>query len=221
MNPGVSMSGEIELFDHFSGASEPTWLVTQDTSAAGSPTLAPASAAGGAFELAHDTRDEVQAITLYGGDVLALGGASEPVFEARVKVQAGGGALTATETLVVGLASARNATLDNVVTHFWFKMAGANNNILYEYDDGTTDSDDNDTGVDYESDVYAVLRIDASDLSRVTFAVDGVEVADVDVSETITDANLLQPFIEFQKTGGGTDNGVLIDYLYLRSQVIR
>jgi hypothetical protein len=41
------------------------------------------------------------------------------------------------------------------------------------------------------------------------------------VSETITDANLLQPFIEFQKTSGGTDNGVLVDYLYLRSQVIR
>ena len=115
---------------------------------------------------------------------------------------------------MIGLASARNNTLSSIATHAWFRLAGANNNIKVETDDGTTDNDANDTNKDYVDATYYKFRIDCSDTSDIQFYLDDVNVT----PETMTLAGasagtLLQPYIEFQKDSGTTTHAIDIDYI--------
>ena len=96
-------------------------------------------------------------------------------------------------------------------------MEGANNNILIEGDDGTTDNDDNDTTVDWVSGTMMVLKIDMSDLTNMLFFIDGelVKLASgekIDVSD-MAGSDLLQPFIEIQKDAGTVQHQVDVDYI--------
>jgi hypothetical protein len=223
VNNRINKAGDRrELFTPFiGGASDdlPIGLSTQDTSSAGSPTLDIVSGSGGLFRLRHDAQNEVQALTLYGGDVLWVDPTKEPVFEVELAVHIGSGsALSADQRVVFGLATARNSTLDDVAKHAWFRVEGANNNIYWETDDATTDDDDNDSGEDYADDVFRVFRIDMSDLEAVKFIIDGNEVANVDLS-TLSASDLMQPFIEVQKDAGAEVDGVEIRHLYCGQNV--
>ena len=189
-------------------------LVTQDTSSSGAPTMAFQAEADGVFRMKFSSDSEAQALTLYLGDGCCIPATANPTFEARVKIT---GTFSANDRLVIGLASARNATLDNIADHVWFRMEAANNNILIEGDDnGTTDTDDTDTGTDWASGTYVTLKIDMADLSAVKFYIDGVLVTTTINVGGMDSAALLQPFIEIQKDTDAEVHSIDIDWIDVR-----
>lgn len=206
----------VEDFLQASSGTLPAPWGTQDTSAAGSPTLDYSDdAAGGQYVLKLAADNEVEAITLYFADQLVFDITKGLIFQARIKIDpdvtGAGGDLAAGDIIVCGLASARNATLDNIATHAWFRFEGANHNILVESDDGTTDDDDNDTGVDWVDATFVDLAIDCTNLSAIGFYVDGVRVAQTSAAAATGN---VQPFIEVTKAAAANlDHRVTIDYI--------
>ncbi|CAB4203523.1 hypothetical protein UFOVP1382_138 [uncultured Caudovirales phage] len=212
---GADRLTKFALADDFCGASLPSWLTSQDTSAAGAPTIAVvADALGGQWTLTHAATDEVENIGLNGNNnqyVKVPAAAGEiAAFEARVKISA---QLTAAERVVIGLASDRAADLDTIVTNAWIRAEGANLNLYWETDDGTTDDDDNDTHVDYVADTFFVVRIEVHFGGAVKFFVNGAPCGTGSIAATASAG--LQPFIEFQKDSGTTTKYVRIDWLAL------
>ena len=204
-----------EDFQADAGATLPKPWGTQDTSAAGAPTLNyVADAAGGIFRLATSVTDELQTLTLYWADQLTIDVTKAPIMEARIRMNFEGATFSADQRFVVGLASARNATLDSVVTHAWFRVEGANLNILKETDDGTTDTDDTDTTIDIVDNTWTRLRIDMTTLAAVAFSVDGVAAGGAAMSIPLASGNL-QPFIEQQKDAGAEVETLDIDYVLI------
>lgn len=201
----------LEVYEDFLQSSSGTlpgpWA-TQETAAAGSPVVDFVDDAdNGAFRLAHDAQVEVQTLTLYWADSLHIDATSGPVIEIGLTLTT---ALTADQRVVAGLAAARNATLDSIVAHSWFRLEGANLNITVESDDGTTDTDDQDTGVDWVSAVSMAFRIDMRNLDQIVYYVDGVAVSTT--AAAVMTGNL-QPFIEIQKDAGADANVLDIDYV--------
>lgn len=211
---------EYEDFTAAAGTTLPAWLATQDTSAAGSPTLDYVNdVANGEFQILTDAQDEAQNLTLYGGDQLTIDPTANVTFGCRFKIDADAIPWSADQRLVVGLAAARNATLDSNTHHAWFRVEGASANLLWETDDGTTDDDDNDTGYDIADDTYLDVKIELRE-GVAFFFVKSAGVWDLvaqgDLSAA-TSSNLLQPYIELQKDGGTETEDLRIDYLYLHA----
>lgn len=190
-------------------------FVNHDTSGSGAPTLAFQSAANGVYRMQFASTSENEYLATYLGDAVCIPPTAKAVWECRIAIT---GTFSADDRVVFGLASARNNTLDNIADHVWFRMEGANNNILIEGDDdGTTDNDDNDTGVDWVSGTFLKLKIDMSDLSDVKYFIDDQRVAlanneVIDVSGMAA-GDLLQPYIEMQKDSGTVTHIVDIDYI--------
>ena len=187
-------------------------FVNHDTSSSGAPTFAFQGAADGVYRMKFSSTDESQKIATYLGDAVCIPPTKKPIFEARVKIT---GTFSADDRVVIGLGSARNATLDSVADHVWFRMEGANNNILVEGDDAATDNDDNDTSVDWTTGTFHIYKIDMSDTSNVRFFVDGTECVlpeAIDVSGMVA-GDLLQPIIELQKDAGTVQHSVDVDYI--------
>lgn len=217
----------VRVFEDFllaSGGSLPAPWGTQDTSAAGTPTLAYSDdAAGGQFVLKLAADNEAEAISLYFADQLVFDSTKKPVFKCRVKLEpdvtGAGGELGDGDAIVIGLASARNATLDNVAAHAWFRLQGSaspNKNILVESDDGTTDDDDNDTGSDWVANTWIELAIDMSDLAAIGFYIDGVKVAQLAASAMTGN---LQPFVEVTKAAAANnDHRLTVDWIDVSAQ---
>jgi len=160
--------------------------------------------AHGEYQLVSDSTSEAQAGQL-SGDNLVVDPTKNPVLEAWVKLDMAGATLTADERFVVGLASAHaNAedSLDDVTSNVWFRVEGADLNIYVEGDDDSTDTDDQDSGVDLVDDTYAHFLIDMADLSAVVMKIDGVEQSggDIDVSD-LADTDLLRLDLTFRVTG--------------------
>lgn len=226
---GVSGTKYWSLFEDFVGAAGstlPSWLTTHDTSAAGSPTLDYVSSAdGGQFTLTTDNTSEAQNIAIYGGDSLPLDTAKEPWFEARVKLNTAGAAFTADQRLVIGLAAARNATLNDNATHAWFRIEGANFNILTEVDDAASgDDDDNDSGLDWSDNGWAKFRVRIDSLGYAKFEVDledgargeenWVQAGELlDLTALVASSVNWQPYIEMQRDAGTEVEAVHIDYI--------
>lgn len=191
----------------------------QDTSAAGAPTIDfVADAAGGEYVLQHANTSEAEAIGINFADQLVFDITKKPVFFARLKIDGTAAAvMPAGSRLVAGLASARNATLDSVTTNAWFRVegAGAGRAILAEADDGTTDSDDQSTGVSYVEGTYLDLVIDCISLAAVKFVINGVLVKTLAISAATGN---VQPFIELQKDSGTGTIKVTIDKVRVVAQ---
>lgn len=227
--PSVAHNGQVSavqiggqayrILEHFplaAGGTLPAPWATQDTSSSGTPTLDYADdAAGGQYILKLAADNEAEAITLYHGDQLTFDSTKKVIFEARVKIEpdvtGAGGDLAAGDIIVMGLAAARDATLDDITKNVWFRFEGANHNILVESDDGSTDDDDNDTGSDWVDDTWMVLKIVIDDVSAIGFYVDGVRVAQLAAAALTGN---LQPFIEVSKAAAANfDHRVTIDYI--------
>lgn len=220
------VNGEFRLFEDFvqkPGSTLPGEFSTQDTSSAGSPTLDYGTdASGGTYVLKLAADNEVETLTLYGGDNHILDITKKPRIKVRLKVESdvtgAGGAFAAGDKFVCGLASDRNATLDSVVTNAWFRFEGANHNILVETDDGTTDNDDNDTGSDWAENTYLILEIDCSTLADIRFLVNGSDVT----PETMTLAAAtggVSFFLEIQKAAAANkDHRVTVDWIEIIQQ---
>lgn len=209
----------VRVFQDFlqdAGATLPTPWGKQDTSAAGSPTTDfVADTANGVYRLKHDSQSEAQNLTLYFADQLVIDPTKKPIFECRLKIDFAGAAFSADQRIVIGLASARDATLDSIVSNVWFRIEGANLNILCEADDGTTDTDDIDTGYDIVDATYLTLRIDMTSLSDIKFYVDGKlsTYSTAIAASALAASNLLQPYIEIQRDAGTETEDVIVDYI--------
>ena len=235
--PNLAVPGSRHLISHL--ASNPEWAVvfedfigpaggtlpqpwaTQDTSLSGTPVKDYVEgAANGVYNLAFATTTEAETLSMYWGDNLLLNAWNGFLFCTKITlapdVTGEGGALGANDKFVFGIGSARNATLDSMTLNAWFRFEGANNNILFEADDGTTDDDDNDSGVDWADGAALDLAIDGRVLSDVKFYVNG---ALVNPNNTVSVAGFsagafVQPFIEMQKASAANmDHSLVIDYI--------
>lgn len=128
------------------------------------------------------------------------------MLRARVKFST----IAANEFGVVGLAKARNTTYDSIATHVWFRL-DADMDILIEGDDGATDTDDVDTGINAFDGTYLDLQIDCADLSAVKFEIDGVSVSTEIAIPAAT--GTVQPFVGVGKASGTGTPSVTVDTL--------
>lgn len=201
----------VHFFDHFlgkTGAFSATgaaiWGLL-DTSAAGDTTpVVKDDATGGAFTIKLDATDEAQLSGIYFGDCQPFDVTACPIFETTVTITSA--SMTGIK-LVMGLASAHNATFDNIATNLWFRLDGSLA-LLVEGDDGTTDTDDQSAGVTWTTATSKTLRIEADSLSAVRFFVDGVSVGTVAVAAATGN---LQPYFAITKASGTTLATVDID----------
>jgi len=219
MRQPVSLRGNsIEVFEDFllkAGATIALPWNIQDTSAAGTPTKDYVSnALGGQFKLQHDNTNEVQNIGLNWNDHLAFDITKKPILEVRLKIDGTAAAAfgNGIERLVVGFASARNATLNSVTTNAWFRIEGdgSTRKIKYETDDNTTDSALTDSTKTYAEGTFVTLRVDCSDLTAVAFYVNGAKVGTLSMAAATGN---VQPFVELQKDSGTGTIAVTIDYI--------
>lgn len=207
-----------EFCDDFNGAvaafptsADPAtaWLV-DDTSSSGAPTYTKGTSEA-TLTLASTT--EVENVCLHFNDALDFDIDSIIRMEFLAKVTA---TLDSATTIVMGLGSARADDPDTVAANAFFKLAGSNA-VVVETDDGTTDNDDNATGVTLSS-TYKRFVIDFSGgKSDVKFYIDGVKVG----TETFTMSAYssgLQPIFQIQKTSDSNTDALTIDYVKVVSR---
>jgi hypothetical protein len=207
-----------EFYDDFNGAvaafptsADPAtaWLV-DDTSSSGAPTYTKGTSEA-TLTLASTT--EVENVCLHFNDALDFDIDSIIRMEFRAKVTA---TLDSATTIVMGLGSARADDPDTVAANAFFKLTGSNA-VVVETDDGTTDNDDNATGVTLSS-TYKRFVIDFSGgKSDVKFYIDGVKVG----TETFTMSAYssgLQPIFQIQKTSDSNTDALTIDYVKVVSR---
>jgi hypothetical protein len=207
-----------EFYDDFNGAvaafptsADPAtaWLV-DDTSSSGAPTYTKGTSEA-TLTLASTT--EVENVCLHFNDALDFDIDSIIRMEFRAKVTA---ILDSATTIVMGLGSARADDPDTVAANAFFKLAGSNA-VVVETDDGTTDNDDNATGVSLSS-TYKRFVIDFSGgKSDVKFYIDGVKVG----TETFTMSAYssgLQPIFQIQKTSDSNTDAMTVDYVKVVSR---
>jgi len=190
---------------------------TDEVSAAGAPTLDYVTdSSSGIYRLATDATDELQALQLFSSDNLWIDLLENPIVEWRAKMTLSGASLmSANERLVMGVCSNHtNAedALDSVTNNAWFRMEGASANILVEADDGTTDTDDQDSTVDHVDAAWMHFKIDFSSLSDVKFYINGTEQGGAAVSmAAITTTTLVQPIFCIQRDLAAADEIEIMD----------
>jgi len=188
-----------------------------------SPTLArKADHDNGAYEIQTSSTSEVADLTLYWGDELNLDSDLGPIMKIRCQVQT---APAAADSICWGFASARNAIQDTVANNAWFKLAGANTDLLIESDDATTNDDDNDTTVNLTAGTYAEFMISMNPIH-------GASATDVrffyratlggawtrqlpNTTFAFGAATNCQPYVQVEKTSGATTPDLLVDYIHV------
>ena len=151
----------------------------------------------GAYKLLTSSDASIKEIAVMGNAVIRAD--KKPIFEARVSIT---GTPHASDVVIIGLVNARNDTTDSITHHALFKMTGANNNILVETNDNTTNTDDKDTGSDWVSTTYYKFKIDMSDLDAIQFFIDDVNVTPTTMKMSAASSTLLLPIVEVQAASG-------------------
>lgn len=170
-------------------------------------------AGAGVFRLLHGNANEAQSGRVDFGDTLMINMSKGPLLEARFRLNPNGATFSADQRMVLGFASAHNNTLDDIVTNCWFRLEGANLDILTETDDGTTDDNDNDTTLNLVKNTWTTVEIDCSDLSAVVFKVNDVVAGDpLDMSALAADT-YVQPYVCIQKDAGTETENLDLDYI--------
>lgn len=210
----------VDMFEDFMGKEvnvTDSWLGEKDTSSSGTPTLAILGDADhGVYEMTLASTDEAEIITLYTNDELNIDSDRDPVIVFRLDVNTLPSA--AAEIIVFGLASAQNDTEDSVANHVWFRLE-ADGDLMIESDDGTTDDNDNDTGIDITADTWYEYKIDCTDPTdcdffyRATLGGDWTELLSTTAFSVGADV-ALQPFVQVSKDGGAGQPSVKIDYIH-------
>jgi len=199
-------------------------LVLKDVSTGGSPTLARvADAADGQLALTMDTTSEAQQLVLYANDELNINTDQEPVFICRASLDAQFAG--STSILVMGLAGPYNAAPDSVANHAWFRVEGANLNLLLESDDATTDTDDIDSTTDLVAATMAEFKVstaaedgasptDVKFFYRTTLGGDWTEQKAADGTKFVIGANVdVQPYVHLGRASGADADGIKLDYV--------
>ncbi len=157
--------------------------------------------------------DETELGAIYWGDQLSLSILQGLIFEARVAFHTVPTTGTEKASIFVGLASAHHATPDSVATNAWFHATGSGL-VNWETDDGTTDDDDNSTGITFAADEYHYLRIDCTGgKSDIKFLIDGVVVGTGDMSGLDATKAKVQPYIRASKIKAVSNTGVASVYV--------
>lgn len=164
------------------------------------------TASGEAF-LQLSATNEVQTSRLDKGDQLLIDPTKRPIFSCRMKVSG----VASVTRFVWGLASAYNATLDNIAENIWFKLDGNSLAIVTETDDNTTDTDDQSTGVSIVADTYNIYRIDMTDPGHIKFWV-GNNLVTTHAASALTASMLLQPIFAVQKDSGTGTQSMTVDW---------
>jgi hypothetical protein len=166
------------------------------------PTALCITADGGAAKLTLTSTSESQLAVLYLNDVLPMDFRQIKYIEFVCSVAG----VDAVSTLVWGLASAHNATLDSIATNAWFRMQGSVSTtaVVVESDDAVTDNDDKATAQTLAA-VYKTFKIDFENGIRdVRFYIEGERVS----AETTFDMSALtaglnvQPYVAVAKASG-------------------
>ena len=195
-------AGRFEMLEDFNadaGATLPTpWLT--DAHATGTADYV-ADAMAGQFQLSLTAANAAEAAQLTWGDHRTIDTDLDPIVEFRVRID-GVASMTAVERVAIGLVAdhaTAEAALDNIDHSVWFLIKGAADlNIYMEADDGSTDTDDTDTGINLVDDTWTVFRIDMSNLAAVVMSVDGV-AAGATLDMTDSAAQVLQPIVVIQR----------------------
>jgi hypothetical protein len=189
-------------------ATLPDTVTPKITNTAGSPLVGPVddTACGEAICQLSAT-SEANVAGFDRADNLLIDPTKAPVFTCRLKVSG----VAASTRFIWGLASAYNATFDSVTSNAWFRLEGNDLTVLAESDDGTTDSDDQDCGVDMVADTYATFRIDMTDLANIEFWINDNKVKTLAAS-ALTASNLLMPVFYVQKSTGTGEQSMTVDY---------
>ncbi len=177
-------------------ATVPASLAPRSERTAGTPLI---SVSGGALVAQHTATSEVQTAGVDWADNVLIPATANWKYEAVAKISA----VAANTVYVFGMASAFNATLDDVTTSAWFRVDGNDLSLFAEADDGTVDTNDLDTGIDLVADTYVYLAIECRN-GVVAFTVNNLEVARIPAA-AFTAAMLLQPVAYVQKAA---NNGV-------------
>lgn len=207
----------MEMFDDFVGDAgkvlNPAWSKDLQASATGDFI----SAADGVFRILTSSASEAQAGQVTSGDVLWVNLSKKPIIEFRVRMAPAGAALTADERFFIGLFPAHansEDSLDDGTGSSGFRMEGADLKIYVEADDGTNDTDDQDSTITYTKSAWTIFTIDWSVLTAPTFQVDGVEQGGSAVSVAVMGANVMvQPIVCHQRDAGTEVNSIDIDYI--------
>ncbi len=166
------------------------------------PTATCVTGDGGAAKLTLSSNSESQLAVLYHNDVLAFDVAKLKWVEIIALV----GGVDSVTTIVMGVGSAHNATIDSIATNAWFRMQGSvsTSAIVAESDDATNDFDDKATGQTLAA-VYKTFKIDFQNgLADVRFYIEGERVAQAttfDMSDLTAGLNV-QPYIALAKASG-------------------
>lgn len=217
---------KVDFFDDFLGLHLKKAIAAENTTAQWSTVetdinLAPenvADATNGVVQLTLDSDDIAQVACLYFGDSEQFLIGQGLVFEARVALAV----LPTTGTEEVeaawGLAGEHNADLDTVDVNAWFRCESPTETVLlWETDDAVTNDDDNTAGVTLVAGTYHTYKIDASDDSAVQFYVDGVFIAESDMSGLTSTTAKVQPYFQLSKAKSAANTGVATMYIdYVR-----
>lgn len=220
------------FFEDFLGASGTTLPAPLATARTGANSVAGAyvnDASAGHYTLTTTADNEAQTNRLDFGDQLVFDITKLQAVECRVKLTCDAtgtsGFLGSGDVFLFGVASAYNATLDNVATNAWLKIIGDGADapeILWETDDGATDDDDNNSGAVLVEATWLHLKIEfASSGTAVRFYIDtsGGSLPNWRSATVVSGAlaaasGNVQPIIYLSKAAAANnDHTLLIDYV--------
>ncbi len=189
-------------------------FVPRATRALASPLVGPVdSTANGEHIITLNAASEAQTAGFDFGDLRPIPANRGWVFEALVKVNTT--AITTNQQVLIGMASAYNATFASIISNAWFFL-NASMIAQVESDDGTADNDGLSTGQTLVADTYYMFRIDATNRRAVTFWINNKLVKTLSAAAwAVTD--LLQPVFYVRKASGATTPSISVDAVRIRT----
>jgi hypothetical protein len=197
-----------------------------DHSPSGSPTLGlVANGTGGQLQLLATNTNEAQTLALMMDDNLFIQGNLPFFFAARVKTVH---TMAANQKVIVGLGSAlKNDPVapDLITRNLWFLQA-ATTDLLVEWDDGTTDRDDKDTGADITAGAWYWYIIERAPNGAIYFGLLNASgylktwtpQEKFGLADPSFGANNLQPIVAVHKASGTTTPQILVDAMLFGGQ---
>lgn len=170
-----------------------------------------ADAPNGVLALALDATSEIQLAGIDWADNRTLVLNQALGFEARIKLSV---LPTGAVIAAIGLCGDHNAAVDTVAESIWFRADG-NGVLTVETDDTVNETSKVATGTTLTAGVWAILRIDCTDITDVKFYINGERVAaGTTFNMSQVAALALQPVARIGKQGAATTVGtLLVDYI--------
>lgn len=186
------------------------WKITK-TAAGGTPTFAPVASTGRGLKVDCDAQNEAQNLCVSFADYLPF--FISDLIDIRFRVLMNQAVLVTGDSFSLGLASARNDTIDTITYAALFRMIAATSTtlVVVETDDNVADNNLIATGKTLVNVAKDFVISFAAGIKDVRFLIDGQPVANstkFDMSGTA--AIYLQPFMQLQKTASANASGFTV-----------